>query len=389
MALPSPQILAREGFYQLQDLIKKYPPRPPQIEIDPKEDIATLQYTGGTTGLPKAAMLTHYNFIANEQQTNSFLRGSYQDGREVIAAYMPFYHAAGQLYMTQGLLHGHTLVIATTADLDDLLRDIENYQITGFVGAPTIYDLLKNYEKTDQVNWKRLRYVGSGADALLEDTARGWERRTGVKICEGYGMSEAVCATHVNPPKRIKPGSFGVPLPSFQSAILHPEKDEFMPLGEIGEIAIIGPSVMKGYWKSPQENIGKFAKIDDEVWMRTGDIGRMDEEGYFYFYDRKRDMIKYKGHGVFAKEVEDVIKNHPGVKEVGVVGVRDPAAGEVVKAVVVLESDARGKISEEDIVAYCNGKLAHFKIPKIIEFRGEIPKTDVGKVSRRELREEA
>jgi long-chain acyl-CoA synthetase len=213
-------------------------------------------------------------------------------------------------------------------------------------------------------------------------------RRTGVKICEGYGMSEAVAVTHFNPIHRIKTGSFGVPLPSVLSAILSPEKDEYMEVGQIGEIAIQSPSVMKGYWNAEKANQGKFCRIDDDVWMRTGDLGRMDEEGYFYFYDRLRDMIKYKGHAVFATEVEDVIKDHPGVKEVGVVGVKDPVAGELVKAVVVLEGDARGKISEEDIQRYCRGKLADFKIPKIVAFRGEIPKTDVGKVSRRELREE-
>jgi long-chain acyl-CoA synthetase len=233
-----------------------------------------------------------------------------------------------------------------------------------------------------------MKYVLVGADALLQNTAEGFERRTGVRICEGYGMSEAVAYTHCNPVDRIKLGSFGVPLPSVGCAILSPEKDEYLPVGEIGEIAIQSPSVMKGYLKAEKANQEKFCRIGDDLWMRTGDLGRMDEEGYFYFYDRLRDMIKYKGHAVFATEVEDVIKSHPGVKEVGVVGVRDQVVGELVKAVVVLESDARGKISEEDIQAYCRGKLADFKIPKVVAFRGEIPKTDVGKVSRRELRED-
>jgi long-chain acyl-CoA synthetase len=388
MALPSPQIMEREGFYKMQDLIQKYPPQPPKIEWHPREDIATLQYTGGTTALPKAAVLTHYNYIANEVQSFTFFKNIITEGQEVQAAYMPFYHAAGQLYMTQGIIRGCTLVVSATPDLEEILTEIEDHKVTMFVGAPTIFDLLKDYDKTYLVDWKRLHYVGSGADALLIDTSEGWERRTGVRICEAYGMSEAVAATHINPPQRIKVGSFGVPLPSLSSAILDPDEDKFLAAGEVGEIALQSPSVMKGYWNAPEENKKKFANVEGELWMRTGDLGRMDEEGYFYFYDRKRDMIKYKGHAVFAKEVEDLIKSHPGVKEVGVVGVRDPAAGELVKAVVVLESDARGKLSEEDIKEYCEGKLAHFKIPKIVVFRGEIPKTDVGKVSRRELREE-
>ena len=388
MALPSPQILQRESVYNLQDLIKKYPPKPPVIEWDPKEDVATLQYTGGTTSLPKAAVLTHYNYIANETQIFSFVSHKVTEGQEVMAAYMPFYHAAGQLNITQGIIRGYTMVISATTDLEDLLNDIEDFKVTIFVGAPTIFEFLKDYEKTYIVKWKRMKYVIAGADALLQDTAIGFERRTGVKVCEGYGMSEAVAGTHNNPLDRIKIGSFGVPLPSTMSAILAPEQDEYLGIGEIGEIAVQGPSVMKGYWKADKANQEKFCRIGDDVWMRTGDLGRMDEEGYFYFYDRLRDMIKYKGHAVFATEVEDVIKDHPGVKEVGVVGVRDPVAGEVVKAVVVLEGDARGKISEEDIQEYCQGKLAAFKIPKIVAFRGEIPKTDVGKVSRRELRED-
>jgi long-chain acyl-CoA synthetase len=305
-----------------------------------------------------------------------------------MAAYMPFYHAAGQLTITQGIIRGATMIISATTDLEDLLNDVEDYKVTIFVGAPTIYEFLKDFEKTNIVKWSRMKLVLSGADALLQDTALGFERRTGVRIIEVYGMSEAVGVTHANPLDRIKRGSFGVPLPSTHCAILSPEKDEYLEVGEIGEIAVQGPQIMKGYWKADKANQEKFCRIGEDLWMRTGDLSRMDEEGYFYFYDRLRDMIKYKGHAVFATEVEDVIKDHPGVKEVGVVGVKDPVAGELVKAVVVLEGDARGKLSEDDIQAYCKGKLADFKIPKIVVFRGEIPKTDVGKVSRRELREE-
>jgi long-chain acyl-CoA synthetase len=388
MALPSPKIFEREGVYNMKDLIKKYPPEPPAVSWNPKEDVATLQYTGGTTALPKAAILTHYNYMANEMQAFSFQSGQIHEGQEVLAAYMPFYHAAGQLYITQGIIRGFTMVISATTDLEELLNNVEDYKVTVFSGAPTIFEYLKDYEKTYIVNWKRLKCVLSGADALLLNTAQGFERRTGVPIYQLYGMSEAVAITHSNPWEGIRPGSFGVPVPSTLSAILSPEKDEYLPVGQIGEIAVQSPSVMKGYFKAEKANKEKFCRIGDNLWMRTGDLGRMDEDGYFYFYDRLRDMIKYKGHAVFATEVEDVIKSHPGVKEVGVVGVKDQVAGELVKAVVVLEGDARGKISEEDIQAFCKGKLADFKIPRVVAFRGEIPKTDVGKVSRRELREE-
>ncbi len=386
MSLPSRAVYDKEGVHQLQDLLQKYPPNPPKVEINPQEDVATLQYTGGTTALPKAAILTHYNYVANEFQLFTFLKGLMEEG--VTLAYMPFYHAAGQVYLNTGLLRGNTLVIHSTTDFDEFISNMNKYKVTWFMGAPTIYDVLKDYEKTDRVDWKSLRLVGSGADTLLVETARAWEKRMGTKICEAYGMSEAVAVTNMNPPERIKVGSFGVPLPSTMFAILDPDKNEFLPLGEVGEIAIMGPQVMKGYWKRPEENEKKFANIDGEVWMRSGDLGSMDEEGYGHFYDRKRDMIKYKGHAVFAREVEELIKSHPQVKEVGVVGVKDAKVGEIVKAVIVVESDARGELSEEDILEYCQGKLAHFKVPRFVEFKGEIPKTDIGKVSRRELREE-
>jgi long-chain acyl-CoA synthetase len=389
MEVPSTKIFEREGFHQFQDLIKKYPPNPPRIEINPREDLAVLPYSGGTTGLPKGIMLTHYNLVVNEAQAQAMWLPFFEEGAEVVIAYLPFYHVYGQVViMLDGLIWGYTLVIFTTPDLDDILHAIGAYKATVFFSVPSLFDVLKDHEKTDRVDWRRFKALISGADALLADVARGFERRTGVEIHEGYGLTETSPATHVNPKGRIKFGSLGIPLPSTMAAVLDPEKNEFLPLGETGEIAIKGPQLMKGYWKNPEETSEKLVNIDGETWLRTGDLGSMDDEGYFHFYDRKRDLIKYKGYSVFAREVEEVLKNHPKIREAGVVGVRDPRVGENVKAAVVLETDARGKLSEEDIIDYCKENLAHYKIPKVVEFRGEIPKTDVGKVSRRELREE-
>jgi len=191
-----------------------------------------------------------------------------------------------------------------------------------------------------------------------------------------------------SPYGRPKIGSFGVPMCNTVAGIMSPESTKFMPPGEIGELVVRGPQIAKGYWKKPEETKKMFITLDGQTWLRTGDLARMDEDGYFFFYDRKRDMIKYKGLAVFAREVEEVLKAHPQIKEAGVIGVPDPEVGEKVKAIVVLESDARGKISEEEIMKYCAQQMAHYKCPKIVEFRGEVPKTDVGKVSRRELREE-
>jgi long-chain acyl-CoA synthetase len=389
MAAPPVEIYQRKGFYQFQELIKKYAPNPPKIKFSIKEDLVTLPYTGGTTGLPKGAMITHYNITAARYIGSEFWGDVVQEGKETILAYLPFYHIYGQaVIMLGGLAQGYTLVIFTTPDLDDMLNAIENNKATIFFSVPSLYEYLRDYHRTDRVNWKRLKVLVSGADALLEDTALGWEKRTGTKIHEGWGMTETSSIGMGSPYGRPKIGSFGVPMPNTVAGILNPESTKFMPVGEVGELAVKGPQIAKGYWKKPEETKKMFVTIDGETWLRTGDLARMDEEGYFYFYDRKRDMIKYKGLAVFAREVEEVLTAHPQVKEAGVIGVPDPEVGEKVKAIVVLESDARGRVTEEEIMKYCAENMAHYKCPRIVEFRGEVPKTDVGKVSRRELRED-
>jgi len=239
------------------------------------------------------------------------------------------------------------------------------------------------------VNWRRFKLIACGADTLHRSTIEGWERRTGTRIMEGYGMTETTAVSHGSPYQRPKTGSFGVPIPNVRAAITDPEGMDFVPPGEVGELIVSGPNIMRGYWMRPQETKEALVEIDGMRWLRTGDLVTMDEEGYFHFFDRKRDLIKYKGYSVFARHVEEVLYKHPQIKAAGVVGVPDPKVGQIIKAYVVLQSEARGKVSEEEIIEYCKQNLAHYKVPKIIEFRGELPKTDVGKVSRRELREEA
>jgi long-chain acyl-CoA synthetase len=395
MEVPVIKIKEEKNIYWIQDLIKKSQPNPPKIEINPKEDLAALPYTGGTTGFPKGAMLTHYNVLAMQviNQTfwsYSFERGrNLEEGKETVVAFLPFYHIYGQvILLISGIVRGYTLVILTTPDLDDVLSSVGGYGATFFMGVPSLYELLNDYDKTGRVDWKRLKLFISGADSLLEDTVKRWERRTGISIHEGYGLTETSAGICVNPIGRPKMGSFGVPLPNTMVAIAHPERAEMVPLGEIGELVVKGPQVMKGYWNRPEETKESFVEIMGEKWLRTGDLVRMDDEGYVHFYDRKRDLIKYKGYSIFAREIEEVIKTHPKIKEAAVIGVPDPKVGANIKAVIVLQSDARGRMSEEEIIKYCEERLAHYKVPKIIEFRGEIPRTDVGKVSRRELREE-
>ncbi len=389
MHVPTPKYIDEAGLLKFQTLIKKYPPRPPKIEIQPKEDIAALPYTGGTTGLPKAAILTHHNIVSLQAQTVSFWP-IFEEGKEVVIAFLPFFHIYGQVVvMLNGLVQGSTLVLFTTPDIDDILSAMERYQASGFYGVPTLFEYLKDYEKTDRVNWKRLKLIACGADTLHESTIKDWERRTGTKILEGYGMTETTAVSHSTPYDRPKSGSFGVPIPGVTAAVVDADGTEFKGIDEVGELILHGPNMMQGYWKRPEETKDSIIDIDGKKWLRTGDLVRMDEEGYFHFFDRKRDLIKYKGYSVFARHVEEVLYRHPQIKAAGVVGVPDPKVGQLIKAYVVLQSDARGKISEEEIMEFCRENLAHYKVPKIIEFRGELPKTDVGKVSRRELREEA
>jgi len=381
-------IRPEKNLHWLQDLLKKHPPQPPAVAIDPKTDLAALPYTGGTTGNPKGVMLTHYNLIAAQAMGQAAF-SVFEPGKEVILAFLPFFHIYGQVViMLNGLSQGNLLVLFTSPDTEEILAAMERYQATVFYGVPTLYEYLKDHKDTNKANWRRLKVVVSGADTLHESTMKGWEKRTGSTIVEGYGLSEVAATSHINPLHRPKTGSFGCPIPGMQAAVMNPDTLELAPQGETGELLLCGPNVMRGYWNKPEDSARAFVEKDGLRWLRTGDIVRMDEEGYFHFYDRSKDLIKYKGYSIFAKDVEDVLYGHPQIKAAGVIGVPDPAVGQRIKAIVVLQGDARGKVSEDEIKTYCRQQLAEYKVPHIVEFRGELPKTDVGKVSRRELRDE-
>ncbi len=385
---PSARVLERPGYFQFQKLIRKYEASPPKVEIDPFEDVAVLPYTGGTTAEPKGAILTHHNLLACRQHIKYFWP-VFEEGKEVVPAILPFYHIYGQVVvMFFALLQASTLLLFTTPTLDDILSEMEKYKATSFFSVPTSYQYLKDHPRTDRVDWKRVKILTSGADTLHESTVAEWERRTGTSILEGYGLTECSAVSHANPLGRPKAGSFGVPLPNIIAAVVDPDTCEYLQPGGIGEMIIAGPNLMKGYWRKPDETSQALLEKDGRTWLRTGDLVSMDDEGYFFFFDRMKDMIKFMGYSVFAREIEEVLHQHPQVKAAGVVGVPDPRVGHSIKAVVVLQSEARGKISERDIIKFCTDKLANYKVPRVVEFRGELPKTDVGKVSHRELREE-
>lgn len=378
-----------EFYYSFKTLLATHEPNAPRPEINPKDDVAALMYTGGTTGVPKGAMITHYNFISNIYQIDAwYMRGT--KGRERYIGLLPWYHSYGQTAVLHAaIFRAATIIILPKFDMKELLTSIQKYKADIFHGVPTIYSLLINYPDVKKYDLTSIAACISGAGALPVAVAERFESITGGKIREGYGLTETTPVTHVNPIfGKNKFGSIGVPVPNTLAAIADTEKPIFLKPGEIGELVISGPQVMKGYYNMPEENKAVFFEKYGYRWFRTGDIAYMDEEGYFYIVERKKDMIKYKGHSVYPREIEEVLYKHEAVAEAAVIGIPDPETGERIKAFIVLKDEYKGKVSAEDILKYLKNNLAPYKVPKEIEFRDSLPKSTVGKILKRVLREE-
>ncbi len=368
----------------MQDLIGRYRPEDrPKVEVNP-EDIALFQYSGGTTGISKAAVALHRNLVANSIQIRHWLVTA-DEGKEIFLMAIPMFHVYG---MVAGLcfamiLSSAMVMVPNPRDLKDLLTNLQKYHATIFPGVPTLYNAINNHPDVQAGKYSlgTIKACISGSAPLLRDTKEKFEALTGGKLVEGYGLSEAPTATHCNPLFGDNPpGSIGLPFPDVDCRIISLD-DEVTPLaaGEIGELVIRGPQVMKGYHNMPTET----ANVLRDGWLYTGDIARMDERGYFYIVDRKKELIKPGGYQVWPRDVEEVIATNPKVMEVGVAGVPDPYRGETVKAWVVLRPGETA--TEEEIQTWCRERLAKFKIPSHVEFRDELPKTTVGKILRREL----
>ncbi len=349
-----------------------------------KDDIAVLQYTGGTTGIPKGAMLTNYNLVCNTLQSLSVIP-EVEMGKEYIISSIPFFHVFGMtVAMNFPVRIGATLLIQPKPELRGIFKFIKKYKPIFFPGVPTIYINMLNDEMIKKVDMTPVKYCISGSAPLPVDVIQKWEKITnGGHLIEGYGLTEASPVTHINPLNgKIKPGSIGVPVASTYAKIVDIETgDKEMPIGEEGELVIKGPQVMKGYWNNEEET----RNVLRDGWLFTGDIAKMDEDGYFYIVDRKKDIIIVGGFNVYPREVEEILYQHPKIKEAAVVGVKEDVHGEIVKAYVVLKDGETA--TEQEIIDFFQGKIAKFKIPRKIEFRKELPKTMVGKVLRRELRE--
>ncbi|RUL51139.1 MULTISPECIES: long-chain-fatty-acid--CoA ligase [Lysinibacillus] len=356
---------------------------PIETSFNFEEDIALLQYTGGTTGSPKGVMLTHKNLIANTLMCDAWMYKC-KDGEEVLLGVLPFFHVYGMTtVLILSVMKCSKMVLIPKFDIDQMLKTIDKQKPTLFPGAPTMYIGLLNHPDIGKYDLSSIKACLSGSAPLPVDVQERFEAITGGKLVEGYGLTETSPVTHANFiwGKRVR-GSIGVPWPDTEATIIRSSDGEIMPSGEIGEIAIKGPQVMKGYWNRPEETAMNFV----DGWFLTGDLGYMDEEGYFYVVDRKKDMIIAGGFNIYPREVEEVLYEHDAIQECVVAGVPDPYRGETVKAYIVLKE---GKsVKEEELNKYCRQNLAAYKVPRIYEFRKELPKTAVGKILRRTLVEE-
>ena len=381
------------GTQQFLNIINNTKPNPPKFEIDPKEDIAVLQYTGGTTGLPKGAMLSHYNLVSNAIATRNWMGPEIKRGKDTGLTNLPLFHIYG-MTVCMNVMIANASTIALNPDPRDhksLFEIIKSTQPAFFPGVPTMYirllerDDLEDYAK----DLESIRICNTGAAPMPPEVLKEFEERTGGKIIEGYGLTECSPVTHTNPVQGVrKVGSVGLAVPDTEVKLVDIEDyTKIVPMGERGEIMIKGPQVMKGYWNKPEETANQ---LKEGGWLLTGDIGKLDEDGYLFIVDRKKDMINVSGFKVYPRELEDVLFEHEAVENTAIIGLPNPKipGSEKVKAYIVLKDGYRE--SEElknEIKDFCSKNLAPYKVPKFVEFRKELPETLVGKVQRKELRD--
>ncbi|UQY33921.1 long-chain-fatty-acid--CoA ligase FadD1 [Pseudomonas fulva] len=348
------------------------------------QDVAVLQYTGGTTGVAKGAMLTHRNLIANMLQCRELMGSNLGEGSEIIVAPLPLYHIYAFTFHCMAMMHcgNHNLLITNPRDLPTMVKDLSRFRFSGFVGLNTLFVALSNNEGFQKLDFSRLKVTLSGGMALQQAAAERWKQVTGCPICEGYGLTETSPVASVNPITNIQMGTIGIPAPSTRFKVIDDQGND-LALGETGELCIKGPQVMKGYWQR-QEATDEV--IDANGWFKTGDIGIIQPDGYIRIVDRKKDMILVSGFNVYPNELEDVLVTLPGVLQCAAIGVPDERSGESIKVFVVVKPGMT--LTKEQVMQHMHDNLTGYKRPKQVEFRESLPTTNVGKILRRELRDE-
>ena len=380
-----PEVKQKPNVHSFQSVLEYNTLTLPNVEINP-EDLAALQYTGGTTGTAKGAMLTHLNLVSNALAFAVWIKG--EAGKETFLVSLPLFHIYGMTTsLTAPISLAAKMVLIPKFDATATLETIQNHRVTVFCGVPTIYTALLANPKLGEYDLTSIRVCISGASSLPPQVQKQFMKVTGGLLAEGYGLTEASPVTHCNPVDRtmrtVKVGSIGIPLPDTDARIVDALTGaKTLPSGEVGELIVKGPQVMKGYWRNPEET----ALVLRGGWLFTGDLARMDDDGYFFITDRKKDLIKYKDYSVYPRELEDVLYEHPAVRLCAVVGKPDDVVGEIPKAFVVLKDGV--SVSEEEIRSFVNEKVAPYKEVRDVEFRGELPLSSAGKVLRRVLRDE-
>ncbi|MEC7547887.1 MAG: AMP-binding protein [Pseudomonadota bacterium] len=347
------------------------------------DDVAVLQYTGGTTGVAKGAMLTHGNLMANMAQAYGVFKQIMDEGVETVICPLPLYHIYAFTMHCMVLLQtgNHSILIPNPRDIPGFIKTLQKTEFTGFVGLNTLFVALCAQEDFRALDFSKLKLTVSGGMALTKAAFDEWKAVTGCEVAEGYGMTETSPVVSFNPTTRIKQGTIGMPVANTACKVIDEEGNE-LPLGEAGELCVKGPQVMKGYWQRPEATA---ETMTEDGWLKTGDMAVIGEDGYLKIVDRKKDMIIVSGFNVYPNEVEDVVVSHKNLVEAAAIGIPDDKSGEAVKLFAVRNDPA---LTEKDLIAYCRENLTAYKVPKVVEFRDELPKTNVGKILRRELRDE-
>lgn len=374
---------ALPGSIMLNKALAKGRARPPVDHTASPDELAVLQYTGGTTGLSKGAMLTNANLVANLLQIRAVLTSTFEPGKEIMIAPLPLYHIFAFTVCCLGMMElgGHTVLITNPRDIPAFVKELGQWRFTAMAGLNTLFVSLMNNEDFHKLSFKALKLTVAGGMAMQIRPAEQWEEITGCKICEGFGMTETSPVVTLNPLSRIQLGTIGMPVPSTELKIISDDGED-LPLGEAGELCVRGPQVMKGYWQRPEATA---ETITADGWLKTGDVAVIQPDGYLRIVDRKKDMILVSGFNVYPNEIEDVAASHVGVLEAAAVGIPDEKSGEVVKLFVVRKDPA---LSEDELMSHLRANLTGYKVPRSIAFRADLPKTNVGKILRRELRDQ-